>query len=401
MNHTIHSLQKNFLSNNNYMPSSFKNFIIKWWKSIDKFLFISVIFLIIFGAFFIFLNSRYVAMQHNWNQYIFVKKHLLFCVMSLFILIGLSMMSNRSIFNFLFIVFVTCTVLLILVPLIGVKIKGARRWISIFGFSLQPSEFFKPTLPVLTSYLIVNRQYWRNFIHLYCVYPVIFGALLFQPDFGMTFILLSSIFCQLFVENIRWKYVVGFVMGILVVIAISYLTIPHVHKRIDSFVTKSTNEDDKFGIKFQSYKSMQVIHSGGLTGKGLGGGIVKKNLPDLHADFIFAGIVEDVGLIISLIIILLYFLMILRIFSKIYKMNSCVISICMVGLAACFGMQILINLGSNIGIIPPKGTTLPFLSYGGSAIFSCSILMGSIIGFIRNENCKISENNAVKNPYVI
>lgn len=377
---------------------SIRGFIFKWWGAIDKFLFISSIMLIIFGMFFIYLNSHYVAVQHNWNANIFFKKHVAFCVLGIFIMIFLSMLNNKAIFNFLLFVFVVSVILLVLIPFLGLRVKGAKRWISIFGISIQPSEFLKPTLPLFTSYLILYKDYWRRFIYMYAVYPIIFVSLLFEPDFGMTFILLSAIFCQLFVGNVKLKYISIFICIGLSIAVISYLTIPHVHKRIDSFVSKSVSDDDKFGIKFQTYKSMQTISHGGMTGQGLGGGIVKKNLPDLHADFIFAGIAEDCGLIFCLILMILYFFMFVKMFIYIYKSYYNRIYLCMVGMCSSFGLQLLINLASNIGVIPPKGTTLPFISYGGSSMMSVCVLIGSVLGFIKNVSIvsKKSDKNVYK-----
>ncbi|WP_231158926.1 FtsW/RodA/SpoVE family cell cycle protein [Candidatus Gromoviella agglomerans] len=354
----------------------YKNEIIRWWKAIDRVIFSLCIILIFSGAFFIFLNSKYVALQHNWSGMIFLKKHIFFSLLSIAIIIFLASLNQKNLVKFLLFLFVFTLVMLVAVPFVGGSVKGAKRWISIMGFSLQPSEFLKPTLPVLTSY-IIDFDKKRFFIPLYLI---VFGFIILQPDFGMTFILLASLLCQLFIYGIRMKWIAIFFACIIGISVVSYLSISHVNKRVNMFIKSfSSTKKDKFGSEFQMFKSFQTMSSGKITGKGLGGGITKKNLPDLHADFIFAGIAEDGGLLLCLILILAYVLIIFRIFLLVLNENSAKNAITVVGMSSSFILQILINLSSNIGIIPPKGVTLPFISYGGSSMISCAIIIGSIL----------------------
>jgi cell division protein FtsW len=362
-----------------YKNNSVRDFVIDWWKSIDRVVLIITLCMIIFGSFFIFLNSKYVAIHHNWNKYIFIKKHLLFAFLSIFTMLFLSAMKKEYLVKFLFGLLVISIVVVLFTAFFGLKIKGARRWVSIFGFSLQASEFLKPCIPIFTAYIIQKKN-----TKLLWVYAIVFGSLLKQPDFGITFILLSSILCQLYVSDFKLKWIGFFILGILLVVLFAYFTIPHVTKRIDVFIS-SFHTDDRFGTQFQSYKALQTIRGGGFFGKGIGYGIVKKSLPDLHADFIFSGIAEDCGYITCLIIIISYLLIFLRVFMRTFDKSDSTEVLYIVGVCAVFAVQIIINISSNVGIIPPKGTTLPFISYGGSSILSCAVIMGALLNLTRNK----------------
>lgn len=365
--------------NSNYSQKSLRNIIVNWWKSIDIVVFIISIGMIIFGTFFIFLNSKYVAINHNWDQHFFAKKHLFFATISIFVMIFLSLLKKDYLLKLLLLILLVSVILTLFTSIFGIKIKGARRWISILGFSLQSSEFLKPTLPIFTAYIIQQKS--TKFLW---IYAIIFGSLLKQPDFGMTFILIVSIFCQLYVSNFDLKWIGLFILGFILIILFSYFAIPNVTRRVNIFIS-SFYIDDRFGSQFQIYKSIQTISSGGITGKGIGYGLIKKHLPDLHADFIFAGIAEDCGYIVCVIIILAYFTILLRFFLRIINKKNDIDVLYVIGLCGAFAVQIIINLFSNIGIIPPKGTTLPFISYGGSSVLSCAILIGSLLNLTKKE----------------
>lgn len=260
------------------------------------------------------------------------------------------------------------------------EIKGSKRWLKIYGFSLQPSEFIKPFYFILSSWFIIQGINGRKSYLVTLVLSFIFisSLIILQPDFGMTFLIFLTFFCQLFIAGLS-IYLVGLSLVALFILSFfSYYFFDHVQKRVDIFLNPSTDID-------QIDLSLNAFKSGGFFGKGPGQGSLKDSIPDANTDFIFAVAGEELGFIFCSAIILLILVIITRFLLKLLKMKDPFIIIATVGLTCCFGLQSLINIFSSLSIIPTKGMTLPFISYGGSSMISSSVIFGFLLSLTKNK----------------
>ncbi len=280
-----------------------------------------------------------------------------------------------------------CIILLIACLFSSSSIKGAKRWINIFGISLQPSEILKPFFAVVVAWLFSvkhNDSRFPAYKVTTVIYLVISLLLLKQPDFGM-FIVFSSIYLsQLFVFGIPLIYAaITIVIGAISTIAI-YFILPHVAHRIDSFFSGK--------VGYQVSKAIMSFKTGGIFGVGPGEGIVKKSLPDSHTDFIFSVAIEELGAMGGMIIIFLFAFIVLRNILKLYKLKDIFKIIAIIGLVLQIAIQSIINIGVNLAVFPTKGSTLPFISYGGSSMVSICIVVGMLLALNTKEiNSNISE----------
>jgi cell division protein FtsW len=261
---------------------------------------------------------------------------------------------------------------------IGAEIKGARRWISIGGFSLQTSEFMKPFFAVLSAWALSQQKIFLSFILLSC--PVC--LFIMQPDLGMTIVTVLIWVAQLFIMGLPF-----IVFGLLIALGFcgffcAYLFLPHVTSRVHQF----TQGSDPTGDMFQVFQSLKAFKLGGIFGKGPGEGVVKYNIPDVHADFVFAVIGEEFGFVVCLFILSLFFFIIIRSLLKVSTSTNLFSILAISGLIVQFGLQTFINIASSIHIIPTKGMTRPFLSYGGSSCLSISIAMGMLLALTRKKH---------------
>jgi cell division protein FtsW len=362
--------------------------ILCWWRSIDRVVLLCALGLMFLGVLFVYLNSEMLQNHHSLSSVHFIKKHIIFILLGIIAMLGASLLSVRSVFVLSFMSMWVILALLILTALMGVKIKGARRWLQIFGFSIQISELLKVIFPVFIAWLIErvsiereNGVYSRTVISSIVCCIVILILLIRQPDFGTTGILLFATLLQLFVYGIRVRWLAiacGFVM---LIATVSYFTIPHVKKRVNAFVT--VVEVDKFGQNFQAYKANQAISAGKMFGVGPAAGRIKRSLPDVHADFIFAAICEEFGFFIGVALLLIYFLMFLRILICILRVHQKSVLIALTGMCAIFSIQFIVNIATNLGVMPPKGTTMQFISYGGSSLIASALFIGYILAITK------------------
>lgn len=352
----------------------------KWWWTIDKPLLFSFITLLITGVFLSFAASPVVADRINLDSYFFVKRHAVMAAIAFFIMVVFSILKTKNIRFLSWGIFAVCFVFLILTPIFGTEIKGARRWINLFGFSLQSSEVIKPTFVVITSWILSqSRDVTRiNQIVLSGIlWLSVIGLILLQPDFGMTFIISAAWFIQIFLAGLPllWVWVVSFI-GIFGGISAYYL-LPHVASRINRFL------DPTSGDQYQITQSLEAIKSGGFLGQGPGEGMVKRYLPDAHSDFVFSVAAEEFGFIICLIIVSIYGFICIRGTVLARKEHIKFLMLCILGLTYQFSLQALVNIGSSIKLLPTKGMTLPFLSYGGSSLIGIGICAGIILNMTR------------------
>ena len=320
-----------------------------------------------------------VAISKGLNEYHFLKKQLLFLSVSIPIMLIISILKISQIKRLSFVLFIISFICLVQINFFGVETNGATRWLNFFGFTIQPSEFIKPCFALVNAWLLsswINNTNSKSWVFSIVLLSTILTILLLQPDVGMSFILASIWMFQIYIAGIS-IYLVCITLFVISVVGISsYFLFEHVQKRVDSFLD---------GDGFQIGKSIDAFLNGGIFGQGFGEGEVSKNLPDSHTDFIFAVAGEELGAFGCSLIILGYFLIFLR--GMIISSTSTKIFLFLTCSAIIFQfcLQALIHMASTLNLIPTKGMTLPFFSYGGSSLISTSISMGIVLAFTRRQ----------------
>lgn len=382
-----------YLKNNYIFDRNNLNIIKKWWLDLDKINYLLVIFIMVFGLFMTITSSPYVATRIGVEDLFFVKKQLIFTFLAIIIFTLISFFNKDHIKVMSILGLLILIGLLITVLLVGFEIKGAKRWISLLGFTLQPSEFAKVFFLIFNAFILSKAQQ-QNWIIKYgvsCVlYFTVASLLILQPDFGMTIILTFTWLAQLFVFGISLIFV--FIMAILAGIAAiyAYKTLPHVASRVNKFLDIDIKN-------YQVDRSIDGYINGGFFGTGPGNGFVKKYIPDAHTDFIFAVISEEFGLIFALAIILLFLVIITRTVKRLALEDDIFTYLSVVGLISLFSLQILVNIGVSIAILPTKGMTLPFISYGGSSMIAMSICLGVILSLTKKKyDNKVEQKNIIE-----
>lgn len=356
----------------------------QWWWTIDRWILVALIVLMGLGVLLVLAASPAVAHQHAWTSFYFIKRHLIILMPAFFLMISFSFLDPKQIRRLALLIFFVSFLFLIVTFFCGLEIKGAKRWLSVGGFSLQSSEFMKPALAVLCGWMFSeqqkNKAFPGNFFAI-LLWGIVIILLLLQPDLGMAVLMTLAWVTQFFLAGlpILWIGALG-AAGVASLMG-AYFVFPHVAKRIDRFL--NPGEGDRFGDQFQVNQSLEAFSHGGFFGQGPGEGTVKKFLPDAHADFIFAVGGEEFGLFFCLFILLLYGTVIFRSLSHILRERDLFIILSVSGLLTQFGLQAFINMASTLNLIPPKGMTLPFISYGGSSLLALSISMGMILGLTR------------------
>jgi len=352
-----------------------KNDIIGFFSNLDKLIFFSVILLMFVGIFAVFSASTRIDQKYD----LLFKKHLLFCLLGFFMICFLSKFSIK---NLIFIsIFFFCFSLLLSISTIIFfpETKGASRWIKVLGFSFQPSEIIKPSFIIVSSLLLSRFKTKQDFSFLVNVFIfVLIGLILLrQPDFGMFLLLFFVWIIQIFNSKLDLKILTPIILIFLGVFVTSYFLLEHVRFRINNFFFGNV------GDNYQINKSLESFANGGLFGQGLGNGNISKSLPDAHSDFIFALIGEEFGILAIVIIICLYLTIYLRIFFICHRTNNFFILNSTLGLGNIFIFQTIINISTSINLLPTKGMTLPFISYGGSSFLSNAIIIGFVMVLLK------------------
>lgn len=359
----------------------------RWWWTVDRWTLSALAGLMILGILLSMAASPSVADRLNLGGFFFVKRHIIMVLPSIAVLFGVSLMSPRDVRRLAVILYFTGALLMILTLLSGAEIKGARRWVNIGSFSLQASEFVKPAFAVVAAWMISEKYHHPNFPGL-SISLVFLGGYVFllmlQPDLGMTVVAIATWIGQLFIAGIPL-----FWMGLMAALAIfgmfsAYFFFPHVAKRIDQFLDPAAG-DPRHDL-YQVTQSLEAFVNGGIFGRGPGEGIVKKHIPDAHADFVFAVAGEEFGLFLCLILIALFAFVVLRSFLRVVHDQSLFVILATSGIIIQFGMQAAINMASTLHIIPTKGMTLPFISYGGSSMLALALGMGMVLSLTRRRH---------------
>ena len=354
--------------------------VARWWWTVDRWTLGALIALLGFGAVMSLAASPPVAERLGYTPLYFAERQLVTVPIALAIMFAVSLLSPKTIRRVALVGFVIAMLLLALTFVIGVEIKGARRWISLPGFSLQPSEFVKPTFAVVAAWLFAEQKERQGFpgnaiaIGLFLLLMLM---LIKQPDVGMAVVVAAVWFAQFFMAGLRLYLVAGGLMAGVAGIVGAYLWLPHVTSRINRFL------DPAAGDSYQVNRSLEAFANGGLWGRGPGEGTVKDVLPDAHADFVFAVAGEEFGVIVCIVIVAVFAFIVLRGFSRLLQEANLFVVLSATGLLIQFGLQAAINMASSLHLIPTKGMTLPFLSYGGSSMLSLALGMGMMLALTR------------------
>ena len=375
-----------------------RSVIALWWWTIDRVLLSSFFLLIIFGIFLVMASSQHLAESYNISSHHFTLRHIIFALFSLPVIILFSSLNERQTKIVCISGLLICLCLLLLILFDGNKIKGAQRWVHFFGFSFQPSEVCKPFYVIFNAWLLslwIEKKEFPGWIWSIGSLILISILLLLQPDIGMTIVIILTWGLQLFVTGIPLIIIICLILAFPLFIFFAYHNFDHVKIRIDSFFDGKT---------YQISKALQSFESGGLWGKGPGEGFYKKSLPDAHSDFVFAVAAEEYGILMCCVIIIIYSLVVFRSFSLSFFNNNLFFILSVIGLSFQFGIQTLIHMASNTDLIPTKGMTLPFLSYGGSSMMSSAITAGILLSLTRKnislEPPKRNTNLKLKNEYI-
>jgi cell division protein FtsW len=352
----------------------------RWWWTIDRWTLAAIAALMAFGTILALASSPAVAVRIGVDELHFVKRHLALLPVAVAMIVGVSLLTPLQVRRLAIIGFAGSILLLVATLLIGPEIKGARRWIGIAGFSLQASEFVKPTFALVTAWLLTERSRDPHFPGMkiaIAAYTMVIALVLAQPDLGQTVVITAVWLAQMFLAGIPLWLVFGGIAASISGLAGAYLLLPHVTSRIDRFLDPSS------GDTYQIDRSLEAFNNGGLFGRGPGEGVVKNYLPDAHADFVFAVAGEELGLIVSLAIVGLFAFIVLRGMGRALADHSLFVLLAVSGLMTQFGLQALINMGSSLQLLPTKGMTLPFISYGGSSLLAIGIGLGMALALTR------------------
>ncbi len=364
------------------------NFYYQWWKNIDKFIFLLIVLLFCTGLFFSLVSTSLVASDKlNTNDYSFFFKHFIFILLGVFIIFFLSSIDKETLLKFSVIFFLISLIFLILVPFIGVEVKGSKRWIDLnFLPRFQPIELVKPFLIMFISIILSSQKYTNIYIkYLLTFFTTLVIALLLavQPDIGQTLLIFFSWLILIFTSGINIFFLI--ILFLFLIFAFLYLIFfvekfEYIKNRLTSFF-----DAEKGTHNFQSDKAIDSITSGGFFGKGIGEGTLKNRVPEAHTDYIISVISEEFGVVAIILILLLFLIFIYSVFKKVNFENDEKIKLILVGCASLILMQTMIHIGVNIRLFPTTGMTLPFISYGGSSIISISILSGIILNLTKRK----------------
>lgn len=359
-----------------------RSMIAQWWWTVDRGMLACVLALIVFGIALVTTASPAVATRIDTGHTHFIIRHIALVIPTIAIMLAVSVLDHRNIRRVGTIVCAGGIGLLMIIPFIGMDIKGAQRWIHVPGFSLQPSEFVKPAFAIVSAWLISYQKRiptFPGYILCAALYFFVITLLMIQPDFGMTMVVTCMFAAQIFLAGLPFRYLAIFLaIGAIGVTGV-YHTFDHVKSRFDRFL------DPASGDTFQIDRSLEAFANGGLFGTGPGQGTVKNTIPDAHADFIFSVAGEELGLLFTLVIVGLFAFVLLKGFNRLMESTDMFVVLAVGGILSMFGLQALVHMGSCLHLLPTKGMTLPFISYGGSSILSMGFAMGVVLGLTRRD----------------
>ena len=369
--------------------------VAKWWRNIDKQILFLFAFLLLLGLFFSFSSTTSVMSEKmNKQTYFFFIRHLIFVSVSLLLIFMISIQEKNKLIKILTYLFIISTALLFLTLIVGVEIKGSRRWIDFDSLPrFQPVELLKPLFIIFVAKIIIlneKKDVYRRYFYSLIILLLIVTILINQPDLGQTLLLTLTWITMIFVSGFNMIILSILVLVFVIIIALLIFFLPekfgYVFLRIKIFL------DPKAGDNFQSQKALEAIKQGGLTGQGMGEGILKDKVPDAYTDYMIAVISEEFGAIIVLFIVIIFLLIGYKVLNKVFSGNDEFIKLTLVGLVSLLIIQTFIHIGVNSRLFPTTGMTLPFLSYGGSSLIGSSIIAGIILNFTRKDSTRYLKN---------
>ena len=359
-----------------------------WWKNIDKSILLLIILLFSLGLFFSLVSTSLIASDKlDTNSYYFFFKHLFYIGIAIFFVIFFSSINQANLFRTSIVLFIICFIFLILVPIIGIEVRGSKRWLE-FPFlpRFQPIELLKPFIIIMVASVLSTEKgkniYYKYFLSFIVIVPIMF-LLITQPDIGQTFLIFLTWLSLIFISGISlviFFIFFGIILSLLLYLLFFIPKFEYIKDRIESFFNPVSGTHN-----FQSDKASEAIINGGFFGKGIGEGVLKNRVPEAHTDYIVAVISEEFGAIIILVLMMIFLFFIYQVFKKLYFEKSNKVRLILVGSITLILLQALIHIGVNIRLFPTTGMTLPFLSYGGSSIVGTAILCGIILNLTKRK----------------
>ncbi len=347
-----------------------------WWWTVDHALLGAIALLAAIGVIMVLASSPPIARKLELPETYFVIKHVVFLGPAALVLVVASLLAPLGVLRVAKAVLAIGLPLLALTLLIGPEVKGARRWLPVAGVLLQPSEFVKPVLVVVVGWLLAIRGPLAGFAPAAGLVAVVVGLLFLQPDMGMGVLVVAVFGAQLLLAGTPWPLLALLGFGGLGLLWVGYLLLPHVQARIDAFL-------DPAAEPYQVQAALEAIASGGWFGRGPGEGVVKFYLPEAHSDFVFATMAEEFGILACLVVVALFAFIVLRGFARLAESPDRFVLVAGGGLLTQLGLQAFINMGVNLELLPTKGMTLPFVSYGGSSLLALALGTGLMLALMR------------------
>ena len=352
----------------------------EWWWTVDRLTLAALVALMLGGIILCLAASPPVAARIGLDPFHFVDRQVLFLVPAAIVLIAASFLSPREVRQVSLIVFLVSLVLVAATPHFGAEIKGARRWLVILGINVQPSEFLKPAFVILIAWLFGESakrpEMPANLIALALLILVV-ALLVLQPDFGQTMLIVLVWGALFYMAGMRFIWMIGLAATAGIGLVTAFYTVPHVAQRIRGFLDPASGDTFNVDIATESFIR------GGWFGRGPGEGTIKRILPEGHTDFVFAVAAEEFGIVLCLILVALFAFIVIRALAKAMRNDDPFCRFAAAGLAILFGLQSTINMAVNLHLMPAKGMTLPFISYGGSSLISLAYGMGMLVALTR------------------
>ncbi len=369
------------------LENIFKFWLIDYWRSIDKKILLCFLILFFLGLFFSFSSTSSLAGERlDKDYYFFFTKHLIFTFLALVLMITISLIKTKVLVKFITPFFILSFVFLALVPIFGVEVKGAKRWLDFYFFRLQPIEILKPLFILMTVKILTFEKFSNSQLKYFLSFTLLCSVIILlidQPDLGQSILLIGSWVATVFVSGVSLIYIVVFFSIFLLSLSSLLFFLPekfgYITNRLITFF------DPSQGDKFQSSSALDAIKLGGLMGQGMGEGILKESVPEAHTDYVIAVISEEYGSLISIMILIIFLYISFRIIKNCINQDNQFLKISLSGLATLLIFQTFIHAGVNTGILPTTGMTLPFLSYGGSSLIGSAILAGLVLNYTKNK----------------
>ncbi|MET3855260.1 MULTISPECIES: putative lipid II flippase FtsW [unclassified Rhizobium] len=362
-----------------------------WFWTIDRFFLAMFVFLMGIGFMLSFAASPAVAERIGLEPFHFVKRHAAFMIPSLMVMIGLSFLTPRQVRRTAILLLIVALAMMLLALFFGVEVKGSRRWVTLAGISIQPSEFMKPAFVVVCAWLFAEHARQPEIpgnLFAIILFGMVAALLVAQPDLGQTILTTAVWGGMFFMAGMPWLWIIVLGVGGAGGLVSAYYVFPHVAGRIDKFMTGE-------GDTFQIDTAREAIIRGDWFGQGPGEGIVKRIIPDAHTDFIFSVAAEEFGIIFCIALVALFTVLVLRGLSHAYKEKNDFNRFAVAGLVLQMGIQSIINIGVNLELLPAKGMTLPLISYGGSSMVAICVTAGFILALTRHRPEKRAQDRSL------